>query len=1220
MKNVISTNKSLKRNLTRQVALFVATVMVLVTLLISVMLNNALTVQMKGALQNMARSSELLLEQRISYLVENIERLSENHIVVNGLLSVESIQDDLLKLVENFSSGRDVTSFVLVDFDGRVVFQNGRDTEVDYNSFRGLRTALARGKQALFVDAARTKLVIVAPVSYYNTTQGAVVTEFDLNKLAMYGLPSREDAYFMLYHQGEEIVSLNRDLSTRYISERLVTQQRALLMRSAKLSLEIGVPESIHRKSVWDVTFRFLLVGALFILAAVLVATRIGEGISRPILELYNRVLRASRAQDVRCSPIGTGDELEVLASAFDDRTAELRAVQSELEERVRHRTFELLSAKEDLEQSQSALEKAQELAHLGNWIWEIPNFAFSWSEEMYRIFGFNPQDKEICRESFLSCVEEAEQHVIREQFEQLLTDPDAVLKIEYRIYRSDGEIRYVQEQAVVHFVHGSPIRLIGTVLDITDRKLSENKIREASALAESANRAKSDFLANMSHEIRTPLNAIIGMNYLALQTHLSPKQHNYVEKAHRSAETLLGIVNDILDFSKIEAGKMDLEEREFNLQELLDNLTNLIGMKAEEKGLEFLFDVSPEVPTVFVGDRLRLEQVLINLGFNAVKFTEAGEVVLSVRPGVVQDDSMVVHFSVQDSGIGMSAEQQGRLFKFFSQADSSITRKFGGTGLGLAISKSLVEMMGGDITVESEAGYGSNFKFSVLLPFREEIDLTVDHLNLNEVTNKRLLVVDDSAIAREVLGNLLSSIGFEVSFAEGGESAVSMVQQSVEAQKGYHIVLMDWRMPVMNGLEAISTIRASIDIADQPKMMLVTAHDVSEVAEEWGYHGPVLTKPVTPLTLFDAIMGLLGHPEKRHIQSDNKDGEQRSAANRLSGARILLVEDNLINQELAVDLLSDAGIMVRVAGNGQEALELLDVESFDGVLMDLQMPVMDGLTAIRKIRSQPKFSKLPVLAMTANVMTGDLERVLDAGMNDLIGKPINVMGMFETMAKWIVSVSHHEEETSALVIDPQGVVDPATLPNLDGIDSAKGLKNSHGKIKTWRKLLRLFHDDQRDFVERFRYHQKQQMMKDMMRLAHTLKGVSGTIGAYQLSDAARLLEEACGEKMGQDAIEQRLLGVQLLLRPVVMVLHQFLQDDSTVGQEVVEFDHELFSDQLNELYLLLLEDNTDAVDSVDNLLLLVGGSGSIGEALNQIEKCTSRFDFEGGLVLLEQL
>jgi polar amino acid transport system substrate-binding protein len=446
------------------------------------------------------------------------------------------------------------------------------------------------------------------------------------------------------------------------------------------------------------------------------------------------------------------------------------------------------------------------------------------------------------------------------------------------------------------------------------------------------------------------------------------------------------------------------------------------------------------------------------------------------------------------------------------------------------------------------------------------------------------------------------------------------MVQQSVEAQKGYHIVLMDWRMPVMNGLEAISTIRASIDIADQPKMMLVTAHDVSEVAEEWGYHGPVLTKPVTPLTLFDAIMGLLGHPEKRHIQSDNKDGEQRSAANRLSGARILLVEDNLINQELAVDLLSDAGIMVRVAGNGQEALELLDVESFDGVLMDLQMPVMDGLTAIRKIRSQPKFSKLPVLAMTANVMTGDLERVLDAGMNDLIGKPINVMGMFETMAKWIVSVSHHEEETSALVIDPQGVVDPATLPNLDGIDSAKGLKNSHGKIKTWRKLLRLFHDDQRDFVERFRYHQKQQMMKDMMRLAHTLKGVSGTIGAYQLSDAARLLEEACGEKMGQDAIEQRLLGVQLLLRPVVMVLHQFLQDDSTVGQEVVEFDHELFSDQLNELYLLLLEDNTDAVDSVDNLLLLVGGSGSIGEALNQIEKCTSRFDFEGGLVLLEQL
>ncbi|MBT3196369.1 MAG: response regulator [Gammaproteobacteria bacterium] len=1224
MNEIVSPKGSLKRRLILQVSAFVALAMVLVTLLVSVMLNNALRLQAHSALQNVARASESLLEQRLSYLLENIERLSSNHIVINGLLAADGSQSDLIQLVKNFSGGRDVASFSLVDFDAQVVFQSDKQMSIDYNHSKGLRTALARGKLALFVDPTRSQLIIVAPVIYYNTTQGAVVVAFDLTALAQYGRPPQQSAYLKLIHKEVSLVSINVSEKLDFLSEWPRGPRMVPLLKRAGLSLEIGVPKSLYLATVWDAVIRFLFVGALFTLAALLVAARIGNGVARPILELYRRVVEASTSKGVRCSPIGTGDELEVLAAAFDERTNELQTIQNELEVRVRHRTFELLSAKEDLESSQSALEKAQEIAHLGNWTWDIPNFQFSWSEEMYRIFGFNVDDPAVTRESFISIVEEADQPLIREQFEQLLSSPEATLKLEYRIYRSDGEIRYVQELAVVHFVHDTPVRLIGTVLDITERKLAEMAVNEASDLARTANQAKSDFLVNMSHEIRTPLNAIIGMNYLALQTPLNPKQRNFVSKAHRSAETLLGIVNDVLDFSKIEAGKMDIEARPFNLQDLLDNLINLVGLKAEEKGLEFLFDISPDVPAVFVGDRLRLEQVLVNLGFNAVKFTASGEVVLSVTPGLISNDSMEVQFTVQDSGIGMTMEQQQRLFQYFTQADSSITRKFGGTGLGLAISKNLVEMMGGEITVESEYGYGSRFAFSVEMPFREMDEFSLDQLNLEEVSNKRLLVVDDSNIARDVLGNLLSSIGFEVSFAESGQMAIKQVNQAIEEEDPYHIVLMDWQMPGINGLEAIEKIQASVALEFQPKMMLVTAHDVSEAREEWGYDGMVLTKPVTPLTLFEAIMELLGHPLKRHLHvlSDN---QEQNAINKLAGARILLVEDNLINQELAMELLSDAGIVVRVAGDGKQALEQLEVELFDGVLMDLQMPVMDGITATRNIRAQRKHKNLPIIAMTANVMSGDREKVLEVGMDDLIGKPINVVNMYTTMAKWIVPSKPASPPPDPLSTAPEGegkaAQDGEALPELEGIDVKRGLSNSHEKIKIWHKLLRLFHDDQREFVERFREQQLREAITDMTRLAHTLKGVAGTIGALELSDSARLLEAACAEGMAAEVVEQRLLSVQAQLTPVMTALSYYLREHGRVAEGAAgeELDRDLFAEKLNQLATLLLEDNTDAVDLVDSLLPLVE-RGSIGSALKKIEQCTSRFDFEGALVILEQL
>jgi len=580
------------------------------------------------------------------------------------------------------------------------------------------------------------------------------------------------------------------------------------------------------------------------------------------------------------------------------------------------------------------------------------------------------------------------------------LKEKGQVLSREMQVYGAGGNVIDILISYLSYEWEGEPGVLVWLV-DITALKQVESDLLAAKEIAEDATKMKSDFLANMSHEIRTPMNAIIGLAYLALKTNLDARQEDYLRKIQQSGQHLLGIINDILDFSKIEAGKMSIEVTDFELEQVLDNVSNLVSEKASEKGLELIFDVDPKVATRLTGDPLRLGQILINFCNNSVKFTEAGEIVVKVR---VEEDGateQLVHFAVADTGIGLTEEQAGRLFQAFSQADASTTRKYGGTGLGLAISKRLAELMNGTIGVTSEFGRGSTFWFTARLGKSSAVPRR--RLPDPDLRGRRVLVVDDNAQARHVQSEMLSSMSFVVDQAPSGGEAVELVRTAAAAGKPYAIVFLDWKMPGLDGFETAKAIRA-LPASELPKLILVTAYgrdDVLKEAESSGFAG-ILLKPVQPSMLFDAAIRALGAEDMPVDARPQPAGGPESELEPLFGARVLLVEDSKLNQMVAIGLMEDAKLVIEVAENGQIAVQMVQAGNYDLVLMDMQMPVMDGITATKAIRSDPRFATLPIIAMTANAMASDRERCIEAGMDDHVAKPIDPAELFSALRRWI--------------------------------------------------------------------------------------------------------------------------------------------------------------------------------------------------------------------------
>ena len=811
----------------------------------------------------------------------------------------------------------------------------------------------------------------------------------------------------------------------------------------------------------------------------------------------------------------------------------------------------------------------------------------------------------------------------------------DAGVPWDYEFSVNVGDdIRWVHSAAYPLAAANGTITYNGFLEDVSERIKSHDitldVMRQAREIAEDATRTKSDFLANMSHEIRTPMNAIIGLSHLALKTELNARQRDYLKKIQQSGQHLLGIINDILDFSKIEAGKLSVEAIPLDLSKVMENVANLIADKTQSKGLELVFDVGLDVPNHLIGDGLRIGQILINYANNAVKFTEHGEVDIVVRKSEETNDDVLLHFSVTDTGIGLTPEQVGRLFQSFQQADSSISRKYGGTGLGLAISKNLAELMGGEVGVESESGKGSTFWFTARLGkgeapaslFEPKIDLR----------HRRILVADDNENARLVLSEMLTSMSFEVTSVASGNAAIQSIQEAIAQHRPFEIAFLDWQMPGMDGIETSKALRA-LNLATSPHLVLATAYGREEVLKGADLAGfkDVLIKPVSAPIVYDLIMSILGGVERSSLRERNTavSAVEIQLAT-ISGARILLVEDNEINQQVAEELLTDAGFVVEIAENGQEAVDKVhkQTQPYDIVLMDMQMPVMDGMVATRLLRSFPQYADMPIVAMTANALQTDREKCLDAGMNAHIPKPIDPDELWRTLLEWVrpraglgmarvaPSIEVAQQAAKAESKLPQGVA---------GLNVELGLKRVQGKESLYLSILRKFITEQGSFAMQFEQAVAGGDIQIAERLAHTLKGVSASIGAMELAAIAETLESMarkCHETnrpLGLADVEPSLA----LLRPALFDLlaglekHFLLTAPANSAQLTQALDMGKLAEICRRLHALLAEDDPEAEGvCIENEELL---SAAFSDQARKIQSNIANFDFEAALEALQQ-
>jgi len=839
----------------------------------------------------------------------------------------------------------------------------------------------------------------------------------------------------------------------------------------------------------------------------------------------------------------------------------------------------------------------------MGVWDWNIQTQALVWDEQMFRLYGLEP-DQSPCRyEMWRQGVHPDDLPAVEALLDKVLRG-EAAFDTEFRILKPSGEIRHIQAAAVViNDQDGLPLRMVGVNRDITEQRQAQQALSTAKELAEAASRAKSEFLANMSHEIRTPMNAVLGMSHLLGNTPLSAEQKKYLDMIRVSGQSLLGVLNDILDFSKIEAGKMALVPSEFQLDETLTALATIMTVNIGPRDLELAIGLSPHVPQVLIGDALRLQQVLVNLVSNAIKFTERGEVAVSVDVAQRQGSRVLLRFVVRDTGIGINEEQQSRLFNAFEQADGSTTRRFGGTGLGLAICRRLVEMMGGEIGVHSTPGVGSEFFFTVPLGV---VLNAAQIVRRSSIGNLRLLIVDDNETARISLGQIVTAWGWQADVACSGEEALRLLNANLATGRLYDVVLCDWQMPGLDGLATALAIKAAVSGVALPVMIMVSAfgHDALARQPDVSKIDGILIKPITGSSLYDALHEAL---TKRRGSADFRSSvAQATTAGRLDGAHLLLVEDNRLNQVVAKKILELAGATLDIVADGLQAVDRLRAspDRYHAVLMDVQMPIMDGFTATRLIRQELKLT-LPVIAMTAGVMQSEQDQCTASGMDDFVAKPLDVNKMLAAIRRHLPTGLAADHYGISSVADEWSQHDGGTTTALFAPDAFLSVLG--GDVVLQHTLIRQFAETNRAAVDDVRQALADELPRDAARILHTLKGTAAALHADALAQAAAAAEAVIRSE-NQASYSARLAEVERELEEALAAMNQWLAGQAmhhADPDEVVPLDGKTFE----TLLLLLAQHNIEACEVYATLrpaLLSVLSA----DALAEVDSAIDTLDF----------
>lgn len=860
-----------------------------------------------------------------------------------------------------------------------------------------------------------------------------------------------------------------------------------------------------------------------------------------------------------------------------------------------------MLRIRRDIElRHQNAKELASQHAFLQNLINTMPYPVFFKGPDA-RYIGVNQSYTDVLGLDISSVVGKRTQDLpifTKEERRRFQNESEQVIRETSQIKR-EIQVRYMDgsNHAMLYLVSGfhlpdgAPGGMVGALIDISPQKEAELAMTAAKDAAEDAARVKSAFLANMSHEIRTPLNAIIGMTHLAMQTELDESQRKYLESVTRAGNNLLAIINDILDLSKIEAGKFILERTTFELDEQLLHIANLLMVRAKEKELDLILDIPADLPKQLIGDSLRLEQILLNLGGNAIKFTSAGQIRIRVRMTEQDQDAITLQFSVIDSGIGMTSEQCKKLFQPFNQADASTTRKYGGTGLGLAISRTLVEMMDGKIWVESVPGQGSTFHFTVKL----EIDHDTSSHTPNQLSAQLIVhLLESESVQQKALAGMLSDLKIHSQTSADYQSFLRLPHDSHP-----RLLVIDAQMPELTEDE----IKKIIHQAAMPVIVLIDMAD----QPQWhsSPHLQTLTKPFTPSSLTDAISNAIGALQP--ILPQTAAAINNANEKKISGAHLLLAEDNLMNQELIVELLAKAGVKTTCANNGQEAIRILEgAFHFDGILLDGQMPVLDGYSTATAIRTMPRWKEIPIIAITANAQDSDRAKAISAGMNDHIAKPLDIQKLFTTLARWIRPATTQDWHVST----EETVSD---IPSITGLDIRAGLKVCMGDPALYKKILRRFCSGHTGISNQLQSAAGAHDTHTLRRLAHTLKGSAGNIGAHSVAKAAQILETHAQEQAESGILHE---DIRQILDELIPLLAELNKLTPVIPQPSLSIS---CTEQAKQLHWLIRDSDAQALDTAASLHVALQQSNWQSE-FEDVIRALENYDFDMALQLYQPI